>query len=103
MCIYLSAFLYVYLYNTSVSQRYTERNDRREYNKEEFLLWCSGLKDLALPQLQRKSQPQLRFSPWPGNLHTSQAQPFKKRKRKRTLKRPHFLTPKISTLIFCHI
>ena len=30
--------------------------------------WCSGLKDLVLPQ-QRGSWLLLRFSPWPGNFH----------------------------------
>lgn len=33
---------------------------------------CSGLNDPALPQLQ------LRFTPWPGNLHTLWGQPLER-------------------------
>ena len=33
---------------------------------------CSGLKDLALPQLLCRSQLLLRFSPWPENFHMLQ-------------------------------
>ena len=33
-----------------------------------FLAWCSALKDLALPQLQHRSQLWLPFSLWPGNF-----------------------------------
>ena len=38
--------------------------------------WRSGLNDPALLQLQ------LRFSPWPGNIHMPQVQAFKKKKKK---------------------
>ena len=37
----------------------------------------SGLKDLALPRLQCKSQLQLRFSPWLGNLYMPWVWPLK--------------------------
>ena len=38
----------------------------------------SGLKDLALPQLQHRSQLQLRISPQPGSFHMLWVRPFKK-------------------------
>ena len=41
-----------------------------------------GLKDPVLKQLQCKSKLQLRFNPWPRNVHVSWVQPFKKRKRR---------------------
>ena len=44
----------------------------------EYLLRCSGLKDLALPELQCRSQLQLGFSTWPGNFHMLWVQPLKK-------------------------
>ena len=31
--------------------------------------WCSGLKNLVLPQLCCRSQLQLGFDLWPGNFH----------------------------------
>ena len=34
----------------------------------QFLAQPSGLKDLALPQLQQRSHLWLRFSPWHGNF-----------------------------------
>ena len=37
----------------------------------------SGLKDLALLQLQHMSQLWLRFSPWSENVHMLQVQPLK--------------------------
>ena len=40
------------------------------------LAQCSGLKDLTLLQLQRRSQLWLGFNPWPGNFHTPQMQLF---------------------------
>ena len=43
-------------------------------------VWCSGLKDLALPQLQHRSQLQLEFSPWPGNFHVLQVCPHPSKK-----------------------
>ena len=39
----------------------------------------SGLKDPALPQLQRGSQLWLRFDPWPGNFPMPWVWPFKKK------------------------
>ena len=38
--------------------------------------WHRGLKDLALPHLW------LGFSLWPGNFHTLQVQPLKKKKKR---------------------
>ena len=38
------------------------------------------MKDPALPQLQCRSQLQLTFSPWPGNLHVLWMQLFLKKK-----------------------
>jgi len=38
----------------------------------------SGLKDLALPQLQHRSKLWLGFSPWPGNFHMTRVWPLKK-------------------------
>jgi len=35
------------------------------------LVWCSGLKDLALPKLLP------RLNPWPGNIHAPRVQPLK--------------------------
>ena len=43
--------------------------------------WSSGLKDLALPQLQCRLQLQLRFIPEAGNFHMLRAWPLKKKKR----------------------
>ena len=40
---------------------------------------CSGLEDLALPQLQCRLQLWLRFHPWPGNFHMLQTWPLKKK------------------------
>ena len=40
------------------------------------LVLCSGLKDLALPQLG------LRFSPWLGSFHMLRMWPLKKKKKK---------------------
>ena len=34
--------------------------------------WHSGFKDLALPQLQHRSQLQLEFNPWLRNFHMLQ-------------------------------
>ena len=39
--------------------------------------WHSGLKDLALLQLQHKSKLQLVFNPWPRNFHILWVQPLK--------------------------
>ena len=39
------------------------------------LAWHSRLKNPELPQLQRRSQLRLGFSPWPGNFHTPRVQP----------------------------
>ena len=72
---------------------------------QEIPLWCSRLrilqplghcwgmgsipnpgqwvKDLALPQLQRRSQLWLRFDPGPENFHMPQGQPKKKKKKKK--------------------
>ena len=41
----------------------------------QFLAQCSTLKDMALQQLQCRSQLWFRFSPWPGNFHMLQVQP----------------------------
>ena len=41
------------------------------------LAQCSGLKDLALPQLWHRLLLWLRFSPWLGNFHMPQVQPYK--------------------------
>ena len=38
-------------------------------------VWCTGLKDQALLQLQ------LRFTPWPRNFHMLQVWPLKKKKK----------------------
>ena len=46
------------------------------------LAWCSGLKDLALPQLHHRSQLQLG-----GNFHMPQVQPRKKKKKKKERKK----------------
>ena len=35
----------------------------------QFPAQCRGLKDPALPQLCRRTQLQLRFNLWPGNLY----------------------------------
>ena len=40
--------------------------------------WCSGLKDLVLPQLWFRLQLRLRFDPWPRNFHMQRVQPLKK-------------------------
>ena len=40
--------------------------------------WHSGLKDLALLQLQHKPKLQLVFNHWPGNFHILWVQPLKK-------------------------
>ena len=39
--------------------------------------WCTGLKDLALPQLW------LGFNPWPRNFHMPQVWPLKKQKHEK--------------------
>ena len=41
----------------------------------------SQLRDLALPQLQKRLQLWLRFSPWPKNFHMPWVQLFKKKKK----------------------
>ena len=46
----------------------------------------SGLKDLALPQVQHRLQLWLGFSPWPGNFQMLRARPLKKKKRKKKKK-----------------
>ena len=33
------------------------------------LAWCSGLKDLALPQPWHRLQLRFKFNPWPGNFY----------------------------------
>ena len=43
----------------------------------------SGLKDLALPKLQHRSQLWLRSDPWPRELHMPQSGQKKKEKRKK--------------------
>ena len=45
---------------------------------------CSALKDLVLPQLGCRSQLQLRFNPWPRNIHMLWVRPWKKRKEMHT-------------------
>ena len=46
--------------------------------------WCSGLKDLALLQLQHRLQLGLGFSPWSRNFHMLWVRPFKKKGKKDT-------------------
>ena len=41
------------------------------------LTWRSGLKDPALQHLQHRSQLELRFNPWPRNVHSSWVWPYK--------------------------
>ena len=48
---------------------------RLQRHKLRSLAWCSGLKDPALLQLQRRSQIWLRFNPWPRNFHILRVQP----------------------------
>ena len=48
--------------------------------KVQFPAQHSKLKDLALLQLWRRSQPRLGSNPWPGNFHVSWTQPEKKKK-----------------------
>ena len=43
--------------------------------------WCSGLKDLALPQLRYRSQLWLGFNPWPRNFHMLGSTAIKKKKK----------------------
>ena len=47
----------------------------------QFRSWaqCSGLKELALPQLQPRSQLHLGSEPWPENFHMPQGSPKKKK------------------------
>ena len=56
--------------STGVAQVTAEVQDRS-------LASLTGLKDPALPQLQRRSQRQLRISPWPRSFHLAQVQPLK--------------------------
>ena len=49
--------------------------------------WCSGLKDPALPQLQRGSWLWFRFDPWPGNFPMPWVWPLKKKKKVQTPRR----------------
>ena len=50
------------------------------------LALCSGLKDLMLlkPRLRLQLWPV--FSPWPGNFHILQMQPFKKKSTERNFR-----------------
>ena len=43
--------------------------------------WLSELKDLVLPQLLRKSQLWLRFSPWSEKCQMLQVQPLEKKRK----------------------
>ena len=40
----------------------------------------SGIKNLALPQSQHRSQMKFRFGPWPSKFHVLQVWPLKKKK-----------------------
>ena len=55
--------------------------------------WHSGLKDPPLLQLWCRSQPQLRFNPWPANFPMLRVQPLfkKKKKEKKKKKKEEFL------------
>ena len=54
----------------------------------------SGLKDLALPQLQHRSQLQLKSDPWPGNSLCLKV--AKKEEKKKKNEKYFFLNPRIS-------
>ena len=55
-----------------------------EVQVQSLLLWHSGLKDPALPQLwlRLRSQLWLELNPWPRNFHMPWVQPKKKKKKK---------------------